>query len=210
VMLCGVLVAPTSTVPKSRFAGVSVMAAGRTAVPVTVAEPCCPASVPFTTMTPLRVPEALGAKVTCRLQLTRPVTVRFKQLSVSVKSPEIEMDPTVRFPAPAFMTNTCCEVDFPPTVVRGKVSMFGVNVTVGIATAVPVKAIVCEPYWSVTTKDPDKVPTAVGANATSILQAAWPLSVAPQLFTSIKSPDPMATEMEPSAVSPEFVRKAVW
>src|ERR1700693_1977520 len=69
-------------------------------------------------------------------------------------------------------------------------------------TPVPVKPTICGEFdaVSVTVITPGMLPVAAGANVTLIVHIAPALSVLPQVFVCIKSPDAGETEMVVCAV----------
>ena len=84
----------------------------------------------LTVIWPVRVPVPLGVKVTWIVQLEPAATLEFTQLSVSLKSPLIEMAVTVRGMAARVLKVTVCALLAVPNTWLAKLS------EVGLAAAV--------------------------------------------------------------------------
>jgi hypothetical protein len=140
---------------------------------------------------PLRVPVAVGAKVTLMMQLV-PAATLVPQLFVCPKSPLLV---PVKAIFAMFNTTplglesvTACAVLVVPTFWPLNVRVVGERL--GSAVPVPVRLAV----WgllvplSVTVKVPLRVPLAVGVKVTLIVQLVPAATLTPQLFVCPKSP----------------------
>ena len=81
---------------------------------------------------PLRVPTAVGVKVTVMEQFW-PAPRDAPQVLFSLKSPEIEMREMLRATCPIFVSVTACGGLVCPTTVSGKDRLVGLRVAVGLA-----------------------------------------------------------------------------
>ena len=92
VTVCAVLVEPSVSAANVKLVGESVTA-GAGVVPVPLSETVCdePLALSVTVSVPVRVPLAVGVKVTEMMQLAPPATLEPQEL-VSAKSPEAAID----------------------------------------------------------------------------------------------------------------------
>jgi hypothetical protein len=124
---------------------------------------------------PVRVPAAVGVKVTEIVQLP-PAATLDPQLLVSAKSPDAVIEVTDRAAVPELVSVTVWAALVMPSACGANVRLVGESVTVGAVTAetapVPLKATVCgEPLaLSVIVTAPVRVPAAVGVKVTERVQ----------------------------------------
>ena len=132
---------------------------------------------------PVRVPIAVGVKVTLRVQLA-PAARLALHVFISEKSPLTMMPIMLRAELPLLQSVTVCALLHVPTACAGKVREAGERLITGVATPVPVRLTV----WvaglalSVIVKVPVSEPATVGAKVTLRVQLAPAATVAPQLL----------------------------
>src|SRR6185312_11102868 len=162
--LCAPLAAPTTVAGKFRLEGAR-LAPGALPVPVrvTIWEPPLASSVTVTV--PVRVPVAVGVKVTPRLQLLPAGTT--VQLPLVAKSPVAAMPLMCRSEVPVLRTVTVWPVLVVPTTCPPNTREVGVTSTPG-AVPLPVSETNCgDPgALSLICSEPVRLPTAVGENVT--------------------------------------------
>lgn len=149
---------------------------------------------------PVRVPLAVGVKVTLIVQL--PLTANeAPQLLVWAKSPLVAMLVMVSAAVPLLVSVTVCAAEVVPTFWPAKVRLAGESPAAG-AMPVPLKLAVCglPAALSVTVNVPLRAPEAVGAKLTLIVQLPPTAKEEPQLFVWVKSPLVAILVMESAAV----------
>src|SRR4030081_2434216 len=131
---------------------------------------------------PVRVPSAVGVKVTVIVQLALIATL-LPQVLVCAKSPLAAMLLMVNVAVPVFLSVTFCEAFVVPTCWPLNVRLLGVSLTKG-ASPVPVRLTVCglPAALSVTLTFAVLVPFAVGVKVTVMVQLAPAATDFPQLF----------------------------
>ena len=157
-------------------------------------------------MEPLRLPPAVGVKVTLMAQLA-PAARLVPHVLDCAKSPLAVIPEMASAALPEFESFTCCAVLGVPTSRLEKVSEEGVAEAEGAgARPVPVRVTL----WglpeasSVTLTVPERVPPAVGVKVMLMLQFAAAARLAPQVLVWAKSP--LAAMLEILSVTfPEFV-----
>ena len=187
VSVCGVDVRPTPTLPKAIEAGLRETPGGATPVPVMAT--VCEWTTSLTVSVAVRVPVAVGVKMTENAQLLCPAS-EVPQLFTTLKSPGV-MDAamSVSGTSPALVSVTCCAALVVVICCCANVRDAGESVSVAGAWPVPVSAAVCVPMLSVMLSVPLRAPAAVGVNAIEIAQAVEAVSVATQvLAVMLKSP----------------------
>jgi hypothetical protein len=188
-----------------------VVAACVATEPVPVNDTVCGDAVAlsFTVSVPVRVPLAVGLKVTEILQLDPAVTLP-PQVFVSPKSPATAMDITLRVECPELFSVTVCAALVVPIACEAKLKLAGASAAVAGVIPVPVNETACgDPAaLSVTDSVPVREPLAVGLKVTEIPQFAPAASVAPQLVVAAKSPE-AAIDETASADDPLFVSVTV-
>jgi hypothetical protein len=185
--------------------------------PVPVSETVCgePLALSAIVNVPVRLPDAVGVKVTERLQLAPAATLAPAHVPVSAKSPEALIEVMVNVPGPEFVSFTDWAALVEPMLCEAKVRLAGESVTAGApapaAVPVPLKATVCgEPAaLSVMVRVPVRAPLAAGVNVTEMVQLAPAATLDPQFWVSAKSPD-AEMELIANAAEPEFVSVTVW
>lgn len=103
----GALLELTLTDPKVRFSGDKVTSGASIPVPESAMLCGLPGPLSVKISVPVRVPAAVGVKVTATVQVL-PEARLLPQLFVSWKSPLAAMLPMVRVPAPVFFNVTSC------------------------------------------------------------------------------------------------------
>ena len=114
-----------------------------------------------------------------------PTATELPQLSVSAKSPLVEIVVIAKAAEPVFVSVTVCAALVVPTVWLAKVSEAGERLAVVVdAVPVPVRPAVCglPEALSVTLKLPVRVPDAVGENVTLMAQFPPTAKEPPQLL----------------------------
>jgi len=91
-----------------------------------------------------------------------------------------------------------------PTTVDGKLKLVAESVSVGAATAVPLKTAVCVPTLSVNVKLPVAAPACVGLNPTVTTHAAPAASELPQVLDNLTNGAVTTWEMIETALPPPF------
>lgn len=180
------LVKPTVRLPKLIFDGVPVSAPGPSPVPVrATTDGGTPEEVLVMFSVPVRVPVAVGVKITLVEQLAPAARVATQVLAESEKSPVKESASPVSDAAPEFEMEMLIGVLELPICTPPKVSNCALTCKLGAARPVPVKvttregtpavvlAMVNVPLW---------LPTAVGAKSTCIEQLLPALSVVVHWF----------------------------
>ena len=130
------------------------------------------------------MPDAVGENVTLMAQFP-PTATELPQLSVSAKSPLVEIVVIAKAAEPVFVSVTVCAALVVPTVWLAKVSEAGERLAVVVdAVPVPVRPAVCglPEALSVTLKLPVRVPDAVGENVTLMAQFPPTAKEPPQLL----------------------------
>jgi hypothetical protein len=162
--------------------------AGAVAVPVMLMDWGLPEPLSVTFKVPVRVPVAVGAKVTLMVQvLLTAIGDAAAQLSVSWKSPVAPTAVTVKVPdGPVFVRVTDCAELVVPTAWLENVRLGGVKVTAGAVAAkpCPVRDTCCGllPALSLRVRSPVRVPMAVGVNVTLMVHCAPASTVALQVL----------------------------
>jgi len=139
---------------------------------------------------PVRVPTAVGVKVTEIEQVPFVGIALLAQLFVSAKSPLMVTVVTFSVAVPEFVS----VIDWAPLVVLttcdAKVSPVGFSRTAGVPTPVPLNGIVCGEVLvlSVRTRLPLRAPTAVGVKVTEMVHGVFGAMLAGQLLVGVKSP----------------------
>ena len=201
-----VAVAPAATV-----ADAAVAATVKPDEPVPVSEIVCGLSVAesVSANVPVRVPLAVGMKVTATVQLLlgdREVA----QLFVSEKSPLVCMWLICSPKGPGLVKPTVCAVLVVPTSWLANDKLFGITVRVGIApwpVSSTVRGLPAE--LSVMVRVPLRVPVAIGVNVIWIAQVPPAGETVPQLFCMEKSPLAVALETV-SAALPKSTMVTGW
>jgi hypothetical protein len=159
-------------------------------VPMRLTDCGLPEALSVMLRVPVRVPEAVGLKVTLMLQLA-PAATELPQLSVSAKSPLAEILVIVKLTVPVLVSVTVCAALVVPTVWLANVNEEAERLTVVVgAVPVPVRLTVCglPEALSVMLKVPVRVPEAVGVKVMLMVQLAPAATELPQLSVSAKSP----------------------
>lgn len=170
-----------------------------------------PEALSVTVRVPVRLPVAVGVKVTEMVQLWPAATVD-PQVLVSAKSPEAAMVVMASAAAPEFARVMVCAGLVEPVSWLVKVRVAGESAAAGAAAvAVPAKVIVCgEPEaLSVMVSVPERLPAAVGAKVTAMVQLLFAPWLEPQVLLWAKSPE-AAIEVMDSAAEPVFMSVAFW
>jgi hypothetical protein len=130
---------------------------------------------------PLRVPAAVGVKVTFSVQLF-PAPSDVGQMPVLAKSP-LTVAVTGTGVAPEFVSVTVCTGLFVLTSCVAKTRLSGDADTAGAALVpVPFKLTACGTLLLVTERLPVRGPVAVGVNVTVMAQLVAGANAAPQLL----------------------------
>src|SRR6202007_1156019 len=133
-------------------------------VPVRLADCGLPEALSATLRVPVRVPEAVGVKVTLMVQFA-PAARELPQLSVSEKSPLAEILVIVKVAVPVLVSVTAFAALLVPTVWLAKVSEVGERLATGAEPAAPVPVRLADrglpEALSATLRDPGRVPEAV-------------------------------------------------
>jgi hypothetical protein len=137
---------------------------------------------------PPRAPAAVGAKVTAMVQLA-PTATEEPQVLVWEKSPVVAIWVTFNAAVPLLVNVTCWAALLLPTTWLVKESDEGLNATLG-AVACPLRRADCggPVTLSVMLNHPPRVPAAVGAKVTAIMQLAPTATEEPQVLVWEKSP----------------------
>src|SRR5437660_2191944 len=117
---------------------------------------------------PVRVPDAVGENVTLMAQFP-PTATELPQLSVSAKSPLVEIVVIAKAAEPVFVSVTVCAALVVPTVWLAKVSEVGERLAIGVgAEPLPVTPVVgaLPEAFKVPLQLPVSVPNTVGVIAT--------------------------------------------
>ena len=161
---------------------------------------------------PVRVPVAVGMKVTDTVQLA-PVARLLPQLLVCEKSPVVETEVMLRLADPLFVTVTVCAALVVFTVWLAKLRLTGDSDTEGVGALVPVplSATLCGLPVALSAIDsvPVRVPVVVGLKVTLTEQFDPAARVLPQVFVCEKSPVAETDVMLKLAV-PVFEIVMVW
>jgi hypothetical protein len=199
VALWAGLVVPITWLPKLRLAGESI-AIG--AVPVPASDTLCglPEALSVTVTEPVRVPTAVGVKVTLIVQRA-PAPSVVPQVFVWAKLPVLVIAEIASGALPVFESVVVWARLVVPTNWPPNARLAGESIAIG-AVPVPVSETVCglPEALSVTVTEPDRVPMVAGVKVTLIVQVAPTASVVPQLFVSAKSPVIVIPEMVNGAV----------
>jgi hypothetical protein len=158
--------------------------------PVPVRDTVCglPEALSVMVRAPVRVPLAVGVKVTLTVQLV--LTARLApQLLLCAKSPLAVMLVMLAAAVPVFDTVTGCDALLLPSTCAAKVSVLVDNVMTG-AVPVPVRETLCGLFeaLSVMVSVPARKPLAVGVKVTLTVQLELAATLAPQLLVCPKSP----------------------
>jgi hypothetical protein len=137
---------------------------------------------------PVRLPVAVGLKVTLMVQLP-PAATELPQLSVSAKSPLTAMLVMAKLMVPALVRVEDRAALVVPTVWLVKVREVG-DTLAEFVTPVPDRAAVCglPVPLSVTVTEAVRVPMAVGLNVALMVQLAPATRLEPQVVVREKSP----------------------
>src|SRR5438132_1371591 len=185
VTVCAALVVPTVWLAKVSEAG-ERLAVVVDAVPVPVRPAVCglPGALSVTLQLPVPVPTRRSSDLTLMAQFP-PTATELPQLSVSAKSPLVEIVVIAKAAEPVFVSVTVCAALVVPTLWLAKVSEAGERLAVVVdAVPVPVRPAVCglPEALSVTLKLPVRVPDAVGENVTLMAQFPPTAKEPPQLL----------------------------
>jgi hypothetical protein len=163
--------------------GVAPRAGGSTPVPLKSIVCGLPAPDEVIVIAPVRVPAAVGVKVTVTVQVLFWARVAV-HVVVRLKSP-VAAETAMPVTLPLFAVRvTVCEALVVFVFWLAKISELDVRPNAGGSTPVPVKLIVCglpDPE-EVIVIAPVRVPVAVGVNVTVIVQVLFCASVAAQVF----------------------------
>ena len=147
-----------------------------------------------TVIAPVRVPLAVGAKLTLIVQLEAAVS-ELPQVLVCVKSlawvPVTAMLAMLKGALPVLVRMIVCAALAVPTPWLGKVKLAGARLTAGSATTpVPRRMTICglAGASSEMLSVPLRVPLPVGVKETLIVQLLPTATLVPQLFVWVKSP----------------------
>jgi len=150
---------------------------GGVVVPVPVSPTVCglPAALSVMVKVPVRVPAAVGVKVTLIMQfaLAASIAGSVPQVFVSAKSPEVPIVLIVRGPVPVFVSVTVCAELGVFSNWLPKVRVVGASITAGAGFApIPLSAMFCGLVLSpsVRTSVPGLDPTADGVKVTLTVQ----------------------------------------
>lgn len=173
--------------PKLSEDGERVAAAAETPVPERLTACGLPAALSVMESVPLRVPEAVGVKVTLMVQWA-PAATDDPQLFVCAKSPLAAMLVTLRVAPPVLESVTACAALVVPTVWLVNVRVEGETPATG-TLPLPLRLTVCglPGALSLTLSVPERIPAAVGVNVTLIEQLLPAATDDPQLFVWEKS-----------------------
>jgi hypothetical protein len=164
-------------------------AGGNTPVPLKLIVCGLPAPDELTVIAPVRVPVAVGVKVTVIEQVLFCASVVL-QVFVWLKSP-VAAETTMLFTAPLLAVKTIdCDALLVFVTWFANVSEPWESPSAGGNTPVPLKLIVCglPSPEEVIVIAPVRVPATVGVNVTVTVQVAFCARVAVQLFVWLKSP----------------------
>jgi hypothetical protein len=159
-----------------------------------------------TLIVPVRVPAAVGVKVTEIVQFAAAARLA-PQVFVSVKSAEAAIDAMFIKALPVFVSVIIWAELVEPTACGANVRRAGVKAATGVSeTPVPVSETTCgDPLaLSVMVTWPWRLPAAVGVKVTEIAQFAPAASVETHSRWAWKSPDAVIPVMINDA-SPEFI-----
>src|SRR6266851_1832291 len=152
-----------------------------------------PAALSVMLIEAVRVPVAVGAKVTLIVQVA-PAATEAPQVFVCAKSPlfvpVMAMLEIINAAVPVLDRLTICTALVLPTRWPPKLILAPPNTTIG-ATPVPVSETTCglPAALSVMVTAPLRVPLSVGVNVTLTVQLAPMPTVVPQLLVCTKSPE---------------------
>src|SRR6266536_774906 len=187
VVDCGALVVPRSRAPKLRLVGASATAgAGSAPVPLSATVCGLPAASSATERLALRLPLAVGLKVTEIVHAAPAASVLglSGQVLVCAKSsgfvPARPMPLIVSGALPLFVSIVDCAGLVVPLVWEPKVRLVGVSATAGAAAAaVPERSMLCRlpAASSATVSEATRLPGAPGEKVTEIEQLAPTASV---------------------------------
>ena len=167
VAVCGALVVPTATEPKSSSVGEIRIGPDPLPERLTV---CVPAASLMVSI-PVAVPIVLGVKETLMVQ--KAPTARLVQLLVWLKGAAVDTLDTFIGPVPVLVSVTLLAALVVPTICDEKPRLVGETVAAG-AVPVPVIAMICVAprlkELSLTVNVPFTVPWAVGAKAIEAVQ----------------------------------------
>lgn len=163
---------------------------------------------------PVRVPAAVGVKVTEIVQLP-PAATLDPQFCVSAKSTDAVMEVTDRAAVPGLVSVTVWAALVVPSLCGAKVRLAGESATAGAVTRetapVPLRTTIWgEPLaLSVNVSVPVRVPATMGVNVTAIVHLAPIATLMPQVSVCAKSPE-VAIVVTAKAAVPELVKVNVW
>src|SRR5581483_2175306 len=137
---------------------------------------------------PVRVPVAVGSKVTLMVQLA-PAPTELPQVLVCAKSPLVPMLVMLKEAVPVFLRVTGRAELVVPSPWAGNVKLVADKLTAG-AVPVPVRPIDCglPVALSLMVTVPVRAPVAAGAKVTLIVQLAPAATELPQVWVCAKSP----------------------
>jgi hypothetical protein len=190
VKVCDALVDPTVTLPKDALEGVSAAWGAAAAVPAPVNVALWVPTLSTTARVADALPAAAGVKVTPMLQEPPALRLLPQVLAAIVKAealvPPIAMEVIGRDAVPALANVKVCDVLVDPTVTLPKDALVGVSAAWGAVALAPVplnEAVWGEPAASSATVTAAlKLPAAVGAKVTEMVQLDPAASVVPQLL----------------------------
>jgi len=137
VTACAALVVPAAWLAKLTVVGKSVTA-GANPTPASRMDWGLSKALSVRVTEPLRLPTAVGANVTLRVQLASPATLA-PQVVATAKSPVTVVFVMVRGAPPLFVKATVKGALLAPTGTPGNVRLVGARVTAGRRTALPLR-----------------------------------------------------------------------
>ena len=153
---------------------------------------------------PLNEPAAVGAKVIVRLSEppAAMVTGSVTPATLNAAFPVLICE-TVALALPLLLITRICVLPAPTATLPNEIAdALACKVAEGAAVAVPLSETCCglDAALSVKVTAPVRVPVAVGAKTTEIVQLAFTARLAPQLFDWAKSPEAAMPLMASAAV----------
>jgi hypothetical protein len=187
--LCAALVVPTFWLLNVRLVGERLAAPAAVPVPVRLTVCGLPAALSETLTVAVRVPAAVGVKVTLIVQLLFAAT-ELPQVFDSAKSPVLVpvmlMLVMLKLEFPVLLKVTLCAALVVPTFWLLNVRLVGERLAVPAAVPVPVRLTVCglPAALSEMLSVAVRVPAAVGVNVTLIVQLPFAATELPQALVS--------------------------
>jgi hypothetical protein len=176
VTFCTADFPPTVTVPKLTEGGVSTTAPAAAPVPLSAAVACPPATLAEIVSTPVSDPIAVGAYLTCTVQLPPAAIGDPTQSFVCEKSSVAATPDTTSAALPLFVAVIVCAPLADPTACVSNASAAGVSVIAADVPGAAVNSGICQiplPYVAARNSPFDPPPAGVVAEATSCTTGAF-------------------------------------